>query len=47
MQLTPERLRVGEEGVQAGDGGRTPKIRSGPSIGLEFWWCLNGQGGWA
>jgi hypothetical protein len=47
MQLAPEWLRVGEEGVQASDGGRTPKICGGPSIGLEFWRCLDGKGGWA
>lgn len=47
MQLAPERLCVGEEGVQARDGGRTPKIRGSPSIGLEFWWCLDGERGWA
>jgi len=47
MQLAPERLCVGEEGVQASDGGCTPKIRGGPSIGLELWWCLDGKGGWA
>lgn len=47
MQLGPERLRVGEEGVEAGDGGRTPKIRGSPSISLEFWGCLDGEGDWA
>jgi len=47
MQLAPERLCMGEESVQASDGGRTPKICGGPSIGSELWWCLDRQRGWA
>ena len=36
MRVGPERLRVREEGVQAGDEWRTPEVRRRPSIWLEL-----------
>ena len=36
MRIRPEGLRVGEEGVQACDEGRTPQVRGGPTVWQEF-----------